>query len=203
MGLEDSTDTAGRWMAHHLAELLDRSRTLKGAKQKQAEKATTDLILRLWSRREILPGGAYPLKALGKPLSVLGLLSEESSPFSSMNPRSEEALLADAFDGLRKLVAHGVLLLSARLDELPEDGGVTPFLMEEELRAFLALNLWAKHFEQARRPRISIVDFSIASANAEPEQLTEEDRAKRTFTEEIDKLQTTLSKLKDWLGCGG
>jgi len=191
-------------MAHHLAELLDRSRTLKGAKQKQAEKATTDLILRLWSRREILPGGAYPLKALGKPLSVLGLLNEESSPFiSSMHLRSEEALLADAFDGLRKLVAHGVLLFSARLDELPEDGVVTPFLMEEELRAILALNLWAKHFEQARRPHISIVDFSIASANAEPEQLTEEDRAKRTFAEEIDKLQTTLSKLKDWLGCGG
>ncbi|MBX3711864.1 MAG: hypothetical protein KF800_07885 [Lysobacter sp.] len=203
LGLDDSTDTAGRWMAHHLAELLEQSRNLKGVKQKQAEKAATDLILRLWSRREVLPGGAYPLKDLGKPLSVLGLLSEESWPFHSMHSRSEEALLADAFDGLRKLVAHGVLLFSARLDEHPNDDVTAPFLHEEELRAILALNLWAQHFKQARRPHISIVDFSTAPADAEPENLSEQERAKRAFSNEIDKLQTTLSELKDRLGSDG
>lgn len=200
-GLEDSTDTAGRWMAHHLAELLDQSRKLKSAKQKQAEKAATDLILRLWSSREALPGAAYPLKALEKPLSILRLLGEGASPFSSMYPQSEEALLADAFDGLRKLVAHGVLLFSARLDEQPEDKITTPFLLEEEQRTIDALNLWVAHFKQARRPHISIVDFSsttsAAKPDAEPEVLTEEARARRAFVEEIDRLQTTLSKIKE------
>lgn len=208
-GLEDSTDTAGRWMAHHLAELLDQSRTLKGEKKKQAETAATDLILRLWSSREALPGAAYPLKALGRPLSVLRLLGEESSPFSARHSRTEEALLADAFDGLRKLVAHGVLLFSARLDEHPEDNITTPFLVDEERRSIEALNLWVEHFKQARKPSVSIVDFSIAAPDAkpspdpDPETLTEEARAKRAFVEEIDRLQTTLSKLKDRLVPGG
>ncbi|MDN8646963.1 hypothetical protein Q0S62_00805 [Stenotrophomonas indicatrix] len=190
-------------MAHHLAELLEQSRTLKGTKHKEAEKAATDLILRLWSRREVLPGGAYPLKALSKPLSILGLLDEASSPFSSMHSRSEEALLADAFDGLRKLVAHGVLLLSQRLDEHPDDNVTAPFLLDEELRSIEGLNLWVRHFKLARRPRISIVDFSIASADSEPESLTEEEKAKRAFVAEIDKLQATLSKLKDEIKPGG
>lgn len=200
LGLADSTDTAGRWMAHYLAGLLDQSRTLKGAKQKQAEKAAADLILRLWSSREALPGAAYPLKALGKPLSVLQLLGEQSSPFSSRYLQTEEALLADAFDGLRKLVAHGVLLFSARLDETPEDSATSPFLLIEELQTLQALNLWVAHFRQAQRPQVSIVDFSSAAPgaapDAEPEVLTEEARAKRAFAEEIDKLQATLSKLK-------
>lgn len=204
LGLEDSTDTASRWMAHHLAELLDQSRTLKGAKQKQAEKAATDLILRLWSSREALPGAVYPLKALEKPLSVLRLLGEQSSPFGSRYSQTGEALLADAFDGLRKLVAHGVLLFSARLDEQSEDSITTPFLLEEERRTIEALNLWVAHFKQARGPHISIVDFSTAAApGAEPEVLTEEARAKRAFVEEIDKLQATLSKLKGRLESGG
>jgi DNA-directed RNA polymerase specialized sigma24 family protein len=205
-GLEDSTDTAGRWMAHHLAELLDQSRTLKGVRQKQAEKAATDLILRLWSSREALPGAAYPLKALGKPLSVLRLLGEESSPFSAWRSRTEEALLTDAFDGLRKLVAHGVLLLSGRLDEQPEDDVTTPFLLDEERRAVEAVNRWLAHFKKARRPDVSITDFSSvalsAQPDAEPEVLTEEARAKHAFIEEIEKLQTTLSKLKDKLESG-
>lgn len=200
LGLADSTDTTGRWMAHHLAELLDQSRTLKGVKQKQAEKAAADLILRLWSQRESLPGAAYPLKALEKPLSILQLLDRRSSPFGSMHSQTEEALLADAFDGLRKLVAHGVLLLSARLDEQPEDKVKTHFLSEEEQRTIEALNLWMAHFKQTRRPHISIVDFpstaSAAKPDAEPEVVTEEARAKRAFVEEIDKLQSTLTKLR-------
>jgi hypothetical protein len=207
LGLENSTDTAGRWMAHHLAELLDQSRTLKGAKQKQAEKAAMDLIFRLWSSREALPGAAYPLKALAKPLSVLCLLGEGSSPFSARYSRTEEALLADAFDGLRKLVAHGVLLFSGQLDEHPEESVMTPFLVDEERRSIEALNLWIQHFKQARKPRVSIVDFSIASSDAkpdlEPEILTEEAQAKRAFVEEIDRLQTTLSKLKSKLEDNG
>lgn len=206
-GLQDSTDTAGRWMAHHLAELLNQSRTQEGVKQKQAEKAAADLILRLWSRRDALPGAAYPLKALAKPLSVLRLLGDASSPFSARYSRTEEALLAEAFDGLRKLVAHGVLLFSARLDEQPEDSVTTPFLVDEERQALEALNLWVEHFRQARTPRVSIVDFSIAAPDAkphpEPEPMTAEARARHAFVEEIDRLQTTLSALKDRLASGG
>ncbi len=191
-------------MAHHLAELLHQSRTLEGTKRAKAEKAAADLILRLWSQRETLPGAVYPLKDLEKALSVLRLLDRGASPFSPLRSRTDETLLADAFDGLRQLVVHGILLLSSRLEVPVADSHTAPFLADEERRVLEAMNLWAAHFEQARRSRMPIVEFvsgtTDAKADAEPEVLTEEAIAKRVFVAEIDKLQATLAALRGNIG---
>src|SRR5690242_9787087 len=60
--LHDGVDTLGRWMAHHVAELItDAKRQRKGPKRTRAEKEATELILKIWEHREALPRHAYPL----------------------------------------------------------------------------------------------------------------------------------------------
>lgn len=207
LGLEESTNTTARWMAHHLADLMVRARTLKGVKQQQATAAATDLVLKLWSKREVAPGNVYPLKDLGNALSILRLLESEASPFSRVSKRETDVLLAKTFDGLRKLVAHGIFLTYSKLDECLEDDAKIPFLIDEEKRVIDAANLWLKHFQKVREastPKVVIArEFSEATNSTEPKALTEEAIVKRALVSEIDELLVTLSKLKEQIEING
>ncbi|RZJ36561.1 MAG: hypothetical protein EOO51_00130 [Flavobacterium sp.] len=49
--LEDSVDTLGRWMAHHLALKMTEAEHAVGAAKAIAEKECSDLILKIWSHR--------------------------------------------------------------------------------------------------------------------------------------------------------
>lgn len=65
LALDDSTDTLGRWMAHRVAELIDRGNktTTDKARNKAAAEAT-ELILRLWAHRSNWPEGWPPQSAV-------------------------------------------------------------------------------------------------------------------------------------------
>jgi hypothetical protein len=74
LGLADSTDTLGRWMAHRLAELIDRAEHERSAKAREAAAAAaSDLVLRMWRHRSAWPQGWPPkssvavLRALDPP----------------------------------------------------------------------------------------------------------------------------------------
>ena len=72
LGLEDSTDTLGRWLAHHLAELMTSVKETAGTSaHHEALKRATEIILRIWDRRTALPGDAYPLAQYKEVLNVL------------------------------------------------------------------------------------------------------------------------------------
>lgn len=201
LGLEESSNTTARWMAHHLAELISRAKTLTGAKQRQATSGAADLILKLWQKREVVPGNVYPLKDLGKALSMLRLLDLAGSPFNRFSQHESDVLLTNTFDGLRKIVAYGILLNLPKHNENMNYDARTPFLLDEEKRVIEAMNLWIGHFKQARgarSPRMTIKDDPLDAANiAEADQQTEDAVAKRTFISEIDSLVVTLSKLKE------
>lgn len=59
LGLDESTDTLSRWMAHHVAEAITRAE--KGSRKHK--EAATDLILRLWDHRTSWPKGWPPEEA--------------------------------------------------------------------------------------------------------------------------------------------
>jgi hypothetical protein len=72
LGLEDSTDTLGRWLAHHLAELMTAVKETAGTSaHHEALRQATEIILRIWERRTALPGDAYPLAQYKEVLNVL------------------------------------------------------------------------------------------------------------------------------------
>ena len=60
LGLEPSVDTLGRWMAHHLAELLNRAENAPDEEKDAARRECSDLIVELWIHRASLPTNRRP-----------------------------------------------------------------------------------------------------------------------------------------------
>jgi hypothetical protein len=64
LGLEESTDTLGRWMAHHIAALIAEVESATGEVKQSAEKACFEAIMALWKHRAELPDGKRPFQDL-------------------------------------------------------------------------------------------------------------------------------------------
>jgi len=83
LGLERSTDTLSRWMAHYIAEKLALSERLPFGKEKDdSERDCFETILKLWKHRWLLPSGKRPLEDFEPILKVLEKLNpERPEPF--------------------------------------------------------------------------------------------------------------------------
>ena len=183
--LEPGVDTLGRWMAHHLAEVMQEVESAEGSDKEQAQERAVDLILKLWSHRRNLPRGAYPLNDLKVVMSVIRQLRPEASPYQWHSTNETEKLLARIFNGLRLVVTHGVLLI-AGTTKLPDDlDAAAPFLDDEERQFIEAVG--------------GLLDTDLDAALAEIAELEKLDpkaRSNRILSREIDGLIETLSDLK-------
>ncbi len=61
--LESGTNTLGRWMAHNLAELLQRAEHASGKEKEALQRECADLIIKLWTCRASLPTAHRPLQS--------------------------------------------------------------------------------------------------------------------------------------------
>jgi hypothetical protein len=91
LGLDTTTDTLSRWMAHRVAELI-----AQGENDQTRRADAADLILRLWERRGAWPQG-WPPPAMARVLQWLDpnqrtAEGSPSSPWSIRLGRVEEAL---------------------------------------------------------------------------------------------------------------
>lgn len=87
LDLEDSNDTLGRWIAHRIAELMERAEQAEGeSEREEARRECADLILRVWSRRSGWPYG----QPLAKIASALKDLAAERSRYSRRLQEPEE-----------------------------------------------------------------------------------------------------------------
>jgi hypothetical protein len=85
--LEDSRDTLAKWMAHHVAELIvTAERETDSAKKKDAADQAVDTILRIWSKRDHLPGNANPFAPYRSILQILSALTSEQNAWAGHNP---------------------------------------------------------------------------------------------------------------------
>jgi hypothetical protein len=146
LGLRDSTDTMGRWLAHHLAELMTESRNRKAlaAHRVEARKQATDLILKIWERRNLLPGNAYPLAPYKDILRVLGFLRSDGNPWNQRRATPYQVTAASIYDRLSRLVI-GLLLvdLGPLLRRRTRRGNESlKFLNDEEREIFKELERW-------------------------------------------------------------
>ncbi len=113
--LSSSNDTLGKWMSHHLAELLTRVEHADNAEEKKtAEKECTELILQVWSHRAALPLGRIPLESFNAIASSIHKLHKDTKcyyhdPLSTRGEISgavqEWLSLVDEFEAL----AHKVI----------------------------------------------------------------------------------------------
>lgn len=108
LGLEKGDDILGRWMAHHLAELMNEAETGKTkATRSKARKDAAETIIKIWKHRVSLPGNAYPLAPYKDLLQVLEQLQPSRNPFSYFARTSiskKDQIVKSLFESLNRLI---------------------------------------------------------------------------------------------------
>jgi hypothetical protein len=151
LSYEDERDTLGRWMAHHLAELIDRAENGATATERlRARKNATETILKIWEYRASLPLNAYPLAPYKDVLKVLDRLRLNGNPFRHFGPPAEtirERLAGDLFDSLSRLIIALLLMKLSPEDESAKmDAAAIEALSETEQHVLRALQQWGELF---------------------------------------------------------
>lgn len=62
LGLENSNDTLGRWLAHHIADLILKAENANGKEKERLSAICAEQILALWKHRWFFPRGHRPLE---------------------------------------------------------------------------------------------------------------------------------------------
>jgi hypothetical protein len=77
LGIDQSVDTLGRWMAHYIAELIQDAEKAGTEVRPTKMRACCDAILNLWKHRRMLPDGRRPFEELEPLLRTLKSLDPE------------------------------------------------------------------------------------------------------------------------------
>lgn len=154
--LKDGVDTLGRWMAHHLAELIHEAKNGgTAAKRTKASRQATETILRIWEHRRLLPGKAYPLAPYNELLAVLHRLRPDANPFGVYRQYGEtrkDHLAADLFDKLTRLVIALLLVkVPSNASSDAKDTNVIEALTYEEQQVLSAIQGWFEFFTPKTR----------------------------------------------------
>ena len=81
LGLDQSVDTLGRWMAHYIAEKIEDTEAATGEARNLQMSDCSDAILKLWAHRRELPDGHRPFEEFEPIFRVLKSLDlEEKRP---------------------------------------------------------------------------------------------------------------------------
>src|SRR6185437_5447328 len=114
LGFDDGVDTLGRWMSHHVAELITLAKSERTvSRQRSAQRDAVSTILKIWEHRRDLPSRANPIGPYADLLKFLELVRNDSSssPFGYFRGRAEshcDELSARLFKAFTRLI--GVLL---------------------------------------------------------------------------------------------
>ncbi len=90
LGMDDSADTLGRWMAHHLAELMEAAEKADTVDKPARSAECADAILTLWKHRREFPDGSRPLAELEPVLRALERLDPSDDRPYYFRPLREE-----------------------------------------------------------------------------------------------------------------
>lgn len=94
LGLNQSVDTLGRWMAHYIAELVHDAENASAEERPAKMRACSDAVLSLWKHRHELPTGKRPFEKIEPILKTLESLDpDDETPkyFRSVRRSIEEA----------------------------------------------------------------------------------------------------------------
>lgn len=102
---ETTTNTLGRWMAHYVAELIQKAEYCTSEAEKKAiQHECCDLILKLWRERDYSPNHSKPLSELKPLIALLGAIKEQDSYFPSLPSWMKNAETEATWSSFLKLV---------------------------------------------------------------------------------------------------
>nr|WP_315494253.1 hypothetical protein [uncultured Rhodoferax sp.] len=186
--LQDGVDTLGRWMAHHLAELLVAARKADDVERQVAEDRVANLILRIWAHRNAEPIGITPLAPYAKAAQVLAAIHPKERFFAPLSLREAPTRIArslEVFDLASRLT---VLSLA---DILPNP----PAGVAEIVERFLSGD--EKNFLAAARATYELLarDLSNESGKRKRSSKTVSEEIERSRSELLQRLQNAVGEL--------
>lgn len=156
LGYEDGVDTLGRWMSHHLAELINKVENATTEHEREyAQKSVIETILRIWDHRASMPGEVYPLESYKDAIKMLDLLKPDSNPFSPFwyhDGTKVDQLAANLFDKLIRIII-ATLLMKIEPDKRFTEVDPTVFgsLNETEKHVLRSIQEWGSLFEEEEK----------------------------------------------------
>jgi hypothetical protein len=144
---KDGRDTLGRWLAHHLAELMYQAENGKtSAQRSKARQQATETILKIWEHRRFLPRDAYPLAKYQDVLKVIERLKIGNDPYRFYGhnfQNTTDQITSMLFDDFTRLI---LTLLFRKINHLEEqkkiNSTVIETLDEEEQHVWFAIQEW-------------------------------------------------------------
>jgi hypothetical protein len=80
-GFDGSVDTLGRWMAHHIAELIQEAESANADDRPAKMANVREAVLALWSHRHALPNGRSPFAGMEPIFNALASLDPDTPHF--------------------------------------------------------------------------------------------------------------------------
>jgi hypothetical protein len=196
LGFEDGVDTLGRWMSHHLAELIDKAENGKTEDERnKAQKDATETILRIWEHRASLPGKAYPLKSYENILLVLDRLRPDNDPFAYYHGDEKDRLASNLFIDMSRLIPTLLLMKISQIDKPVQIDPVTLDALDEtEHNIMVTIIRWLELFEP------TLESPKIAKKGKKKETGNDNYDFEQLAYEIINDMTSTLEKLRIELG---
>jgi len=194
LGFEEGVDTLGRWMSHHVAELIDQAENGHTKTERlNARKKATETILKIWRYRDTLPGNANPLTPYKEILPILKRLRPDNNPFKRFGydaNTKKEQLAAVLFDNLSRLVIALLLMRLSIPSKLADvDGVAVHALSKAEQQVLSILQEW-----------VELLDLtpSAPKRKLKPAKNTDSDKVNlnKLALQLIDNVSDTLVELK-------
>lgn len=186
LGFSDSCDTLGKWMSHHLAELMQKAEHEESPEKKEKyQQQAVELILKLWGHRRNMSSNAYPLARFRKIIESLSILSPEANVWERNKLGKYESLAADTFSMIVDLyrALHFVEFTSLKIHRSHQ---VPPsVLTSEEQEVYDFLISWAEE------------EMNFRSANELPTEKSEVQHVSKFLSDHIDDLCEKLNMLKN------
>ena len=98
LDLEQSVDTLGRWMAHHISELIVEAEKPEGSDSAEVEDRCREAVLALWNHISVFPRGHRPLENIEPLLATIQALDPENQAYfyqSEAQSQIEQSTLSE------------------------------------------------------------------------------------------------------------
>ena len=102
LDLEKSVDTLGRWMAHHISELIVEAEETKGSDKSDAEDRCREAVLALWNHIRVFPRGHRPLENIEPLLATIQALDPENQAYFYQSEAQSQIEQSTLSDGAKK-----------------------------------------------------------------------------------------------------
>ena len=106
LDLEKSVNTLGRWMAHHISELIVEAEKTKGSGKADVEDRCREAVLALWNHINVFPRGDRPIDNIEPLLATIKALDPENQAYfhqSEAQSQIEQSTLSDEAKGWLEL----------------------------------------------------------------------------------------------------